>query len=417
MFLNSLKIYRDKNILKIGLYGFICGMNLLLSGNTINYWLASSNIDTKTIGLFSFVILPYVLKFLVSIFINHNKIYFLSSKIGNHKSWLIFAQIGLIFCLFFTSFLVPEQNLFLIALIGFLIALFAVIEDVILNSNRIRILDHLLQPLGTAIYNVGYRLGMLFSGAGVIFASIYLAWSHIYIILSLIYSIFAIVLLVIYKEIENTQIEEKSNYNNWRDIFIVPFQDFMTPKNFIWMILFILIYKLPDNMLVIMLNPFLLQTGYSAAEIASISKFFGVIMAIIGGIISGPIIIKFGIRNSLIGLSIMHIFGHILFIILVKIGKNIEFLYLITAYETLIGGAMMTAYFSLISNLCKKGEHTATRYALLSSGIGLSKMIFPASSGLIASYYGWTWFFIFITILSIFTTLFTYFVPKKLFKI
>ena len=51
----ALSIYRKANLLKIGLYGFINGMSLLLSGNTLNFWLASFDIDTKIIGFFSCV--------------------------------------------------------------------------------------------------------------------------------------------------------------------------------------------------------------------------------------------------------------------------------------------------------------------------------------------------------------------------
>ena len=45
--LKSLSIYIEANMLKVCLYGFIGGMSLLLSGNTINFWLSSSGIDIK----------------------------------------------------------------------------------------------------------------------------------------------------------------------------------------------------------------------------------------------------------------------------------------------------------------------------------------------------------------------------------
>jgi len=43
----------------MGAYGFICGMSLLLSGNTLNFWLASSGVDIKLVGFFAWVALPY----------------------------------------------------------------------------------------------------------------------------------------------------------------------------------------------------------------------------------------------------------------------------------------------------------------------------------------------------------------------
>ena len=108
--------------------------------------------------------------------------------------------------------------------------------------------------------------------------------------------------------------------------------------------------------------------------------------------------------------------GHFLFITLNLTGKNIPLLYFITGYEALTGGMVMTAYIAFISGLCK-GKYVATQYALLSSGIGFSRIIFPMSSGIIVDGYGWTIFFSIIITLSIITTIFTIIMPKKLYQI
>lgn len=391
-------------------------MNVLLSSNTINFWLASSNISPKIISLFAFMATPYIFKFLLAIFINHHKILWLSNKIGHYKSWLILTQFMLTLCLIGASFLEPKQDLWLIAFVGLLIALFAVIQDIILNYNRIKTLDAASQPIGTAMYSIGYRLGMLCSGAGVIFTSIYFNWKIIYFILAAIYVLFMIATLYCYDDPKNDEEKLNStlNTNSWHKIFVEPFQSFLVSKNFIWIALFILCYRLSDNMLIIMLNPFLLETGYSTAEIASISKFFGIIVVMIGGFISGLIMTHFSVRTSLISFSLLHIGGHLLFIPLTILGKNIPLLYFITACEALTGGMMMTAYLSFISNLCK-GKHTAIQYALLSSGMGLSRVFFPAMSGEIVITYGWLIFFSVIVLVSVVTTILTCLIPKRLF--
>ena len=401
--------------MKVGLYGFMCGMSLLLSSVTINFWLASFGIDTKIIGLFSLIVLPYVFKFLIAIFVERNKILWLSSKIGHHKSWLLIAQIFLIIILFATSFLDPKQNLALIALSGFFIAIFAVVQDIILNANRIKILDSSLEPSGNALYTIGYRLGMLFSGAGVIFASVYISWGEIYMMLSVLYILFAFAIICLFVDKKSSDsLLNKLDTRSFYTMFVEPFKDFFVSKNLVWIILFVLTYKLSDEMLSIMLNPFLLEIGYTAGEIASISKSFGIIMVIIGGLVSGPIIAKLNIRTSIIAFSLIHIFSHMMFILLSIKGKNIPMLYFITGYGSFTGGMMMTAYLSFISRLCK-GKYVATQYALLSSGMGFSRAIFPAMSGVIADYYGWVIFFTIISLIAAATTIFTFFIPKRLF--
>jgi MFS transporter, PAT family, beta-lactamase induction signal transducer AmpG len=400
--------------MKVGIYGFMCGVSLLLSGNTINFWLASYNIDAKVIGLLSLVVMPYVFKFIIAIFISKYKIFHLSNRIGNNKAWLIVAQILISIILFTTGFLSPEKHISLVALSGFLIAFFAVIQDIILNSNRIKILSIDQQYTGTAMYAVGYRIGMLCCGSGVIMASTYIDWKFIYFSLSILYILFTISAFFIYEELQNssTILSNNSSLNIYK-LLIQPLYDFWTSNQLTWIIFFILFYRISDYMLVVMLNPFFLHLGYSALEIATISKFFGVVMVIIGSVISGPIIKKINIRNSLIIFSAIHILGNCLFMVLSTIGKNIPLLYFIVAYESLTSGMMMTAYFAFISQLCRD-KYTAERYALLSSGMGLSRAIFPVFSGLIVDYYSWMIFFAIITLISILTTYMTILSSKYL---
>jgi PAT family beta-lactamase induction signal transducer AmpG len=390
----------------------MCGMSLLLSGNTINFWLASNSIDPKTIGLFSLIVVPYIFKFLIAIFLAENKVLFLSRFFSHYKAWLIFAQTMLAIALFVMGFLDPKNNLMLIAILGCLIAVLTVIQDIILNYNRIDILEENEQVNGTAMYTIGYRIGLLFSGAGVIFLSAYLSWQIIYFGLAVIYVILTIFIIFIFQE---KTFLKRSHKKTWNNIFILPFTNIKHFNYIIWIITFLILYKLSDYMLTIMTNPFLLSIGYNAVEIATISKTFGIIMAIIGGIASGPIISKFSLRKSLILFSVIHIGGHFFFIVLALQGKSIAMLYFITAYEAITAGMMMTAYIAFISRLCH-GQYTASQYALLSSCMGLSRAIFPSFSGVIVDQYGWIIFFLTVICISIVTALFTCFIPKRLFE-
>ena len=409
----DLHVYHETNIIKVCLYGFISGMSLMLSGNTLNFWLASFSIDAKIIGFFACVSLPYALKYFLALLIDHYKITWLEKRISQHKAWLIFSQSMLTLVLIILSFLNPLQHLLPIAISGFCIALFTVIQYIILNANRIRILTDYQQAVGASMYNAGYRLGMLFSGAGAIFISTYLSWSHIYLSLAVIYFLLTIILWYFYHETEQeeqeTLLEENANF------LYNPFKNFLSNDHLIWLILFILIYRMADNMLIVMINPFFIQIGYNSEEIASISKLFGTMMVIVGGLLSGQVINKFGIKKCLFSFGMIHMLGHSLFIIHNFIGKNIPFLYFLTAYEAFTGGMVMTAYLSFISSFCK-GKYTATQYALLSSIVGLSQVLFSTASGLIVDYYGWSSFFFIITFTAATTTILILFMPKYFYK-
>ena len=401
--------YLEARILKVVLYGFMSGVSLLLSGNTINFWLASYGVNSKLIGFFSLIAFPYALKYFIAIFINH-----LHLKKPQYKKWLIASQVMICLSLLGLSRLTLDKQLWLVALFGFLIAFFSVMQDIILNGNRIETLGEIKQVQGTTMFSVGFRLGNLASGAGVIFASSFLSWSNVFIGLSLIYLCFIILVFLLFKEVEYSRQEDliQDKASILSNIFVKPFKDLMPMKDMIWFLVFILVYRLADNMLMVMVNPLMLKIGYTALEIASIYKFFGTITVIIGVIVGGILVKKIGIRPSLNYIGIAHVIGGLLYIVLSVSEKNIELLYLVTIVEAGTGGMVMTAYISFISSRCK-GKYTASQYALFSSVMGFSRVVFPCFSGIALEHYGVTGFFILISVISFVTTIFTAFAINK----
>lgn len=411
----ALSKYCQPNILKVCLYGFISGMSLLLSGNTLNFWLSSSEVDIKIVGFFSCVALPYSLKYIIAILIEKFSTYLFDNKINFHKTWLIISQIMMVIMLVSLSFLDPYHNLLLIAVIAFLIALFAVIQDIVLNGNRISLLKEEEQSYGTAMYTVGYRLGMVFSGAGIIFSSIYIEWTQIYLIMAGVYTCIMLVMVFYFIETPNSgDLWIKDEKSLMHGVFIRPLEYFGGYRNIIWILMFIILYLLSDNMLMVMLNSFLIQHGYSIAEIASVSKVFGTVMVIIGGLVGGAVISKFGIRNSLLTFCFLNMIGHPFFIILDHIDKSIPFLYFVTGYAALTGGMLTVAYVMFISKL-SEGKYAATLYALLSSAMGLSRVLFPSISGIVVANLGWEIFFVIITFISFFSLILTWLIPVRIY--
>ncbi len=399
----------NANILRVFLFGILAGMNFLLSGNTLNFWLASYGVDTKIIGFFACVTFPYACKYIIAVFID---------KFGLYKNWMIASQLALVIFLSGLSLLNPEENLSLIAVLSFFISLASVIQYVIFNGDRINTLSEAEQAPGSAMYNVGYRIGMFITGVGVIYISTYIRWSSIYLILAAVYALlFALIYYYYDNKIQAVHNEiSQNNTSILHDMFIKPVKYFSGYKNLIWVALFALVYQMSDSMFMTMLNPFLLFKGYNAEEIASASKFFGIIMVIIGGIVSGSMVNRLGIRKSLIIFIFLHMFGYLQYIILVIMNKDVASLYFATGFVAFTGGMATTAYTTFISGLAN-GNNAATTYAFITSITGLSWILFPSISGILVDAYGWLIFFIIIAMLTFLISVFTYFIPDKIYQI
>lgn len=388
----------------IWLFGLISGFNIMITGNTLNYWLAKENIDLQTIGLLSLITLPYSINFLFAPIFDSLKIKYLYKILGHRLSWICLTSIALVFFVYILSFLNPFDNLLLFASISLIISFFSSMQDTILSAFRTEIVNKESLGFASAIYIFGYRFGMLLANSGAIYLSIYLTFNEIYKIFVILIFIYLILLIVGVKYCrfnQNKYIEQTTNNNDGIFAFIKNILKPIGSISFIILILiFLVLYRLPDNFINVMINPFLLHLNYDAFEIASVGKFWGVVGAIVGGLLGGFIMKKKNILDSILLFGIIHALAHILFIILKIYGKNPTLLFITIGAESITGGMTMTAYIAFISSLCQ-GKFRATQYSFFSSMMGISRSIFPIISGYIVVNFGWQNFFLFTTIITI----------------
>ncbi len=410
----------------IWLFGLISGFNLMITGNTLNYWLAKEDIALQTIGILSFITLPYSINFLLAPIFDAVQIKYLNKIFGHRLSWICLTSTALIFLIYIFSFLDPRINLVLFTFTALIISFFSAAQDTILSALRTEIVPKESLGFTSGIYIFGYRVGMLLAGSGAIYLSIYFAFNEIYKIFAGLVFIY-LILLILASRYTNSfgLVEEKichsrgsgnpENNQNKNEFFIKRYysnflkifldsrfrgNDISLVYFIILILIFLVLYRLPDNLINVMINPFLLHLEYDAFEIASVGKFWGVVGAIIGGLLGGFIMKHKNILNSIFLFGIIHALGHILFIFLEINGKNSLLLFITIGIESITGGMTMTAYIAFISLLCQ-GKFRATQYSFLSSMMGISRSIFPIISGYMVVNFGWQNFFLFTTIITI----------------
>jgi MFS transporter, PAT family, beta-lactamase induction signal transducer AmpG len=401
--------YETLKLLLIFTFGVVNGLLLQITWVTVNFWLSVNGVDLKTISIFSLASLPYSLKYILGPLID----YLSSSSTGKYKTYkfILYLSFSVISALvYYLSFLSVKYDLLKIGLICSAIALFSAIIDIILNILRIELTDKSEHGKNSSAYIIGYRIGMLVTGAGTIFISNYISWHMIFIYLSLIIlaaNIFIYLSPLVdqkffFEENNNKKLITKNlQYNNFFSrIFIKPFEHIHKLSNFLYIIVFLVLYKTSDHMLVIMLQPMLIKLQYTAIEIATAGKSFGVICAIIGGFIAGKLMKDLSINNSLFIFGILHITSYFFLFPLYNYGHNIVIFYIFTAMQATTSGMTMVAYISYISSLCT-GDHKGTQYAIFYSLMGVSRAIFPTSSGYIVSKFNWNIFFLILITISV----------------
>lgn len=390
------------------IFGFISGFILLISGNTLNFWLAESKIDITAIGLFSLISLPYAINFLWAPLLDKVKLPIITNIFGQRLSWIYFLQILLATSVYILSFY-SLNNLLGFAFWALIVSFFSATGDTALGALRTEIINPEKQKTTAGIYIFGYRIGMLLSSSGAIFLSSILSWQEIYKLFAIIILFFPLLLHFIIQFLPSISKTGKSldyiitakagiQHDTIKTSRWLP--HLISKKSLFYLLSFLILYRLPDNFINVMINPFLLSTGFKAIEIASVGKFLGILAAILGGFIASFIMKERSIYSSLIIFGIIHATAHSMFIVQDLAGYNLALLFIVMGFESITGGMTMAAYMAFIGSLCH-GTYRATQYAFLTSMMGLSRSILPGLAGFIVEEYGWSLFYLFTSLAAI----------------
>jgi PAT family beta-lactamase induction signal transducer AmpG len=173
---------------------------------------------------------------------------------------------------------------------------------------------------------------------------------------------------------------------------VQPFVDYFQRADAGLILLFILLYKVGDTMASNMTTPFYLDIGFSKTEIGAVVKLFGFWATIIGSVLGGIVILRTGIYRALWAFGILQALSTAGFAVLAQVGYSLSLLAGVIAFENLSAGMGTAAFVAFMASLTNK-KFTATQYALLSSLMGVPRVIVAAPTGYFAEWLGWTLFF------------------------
>lgn len=386
----TLKKVFSFRMLSLLLVGYSSGLPLLLIGSTLQAWMTDSGVDLTTIGFVSLLGLPYTLKFLWSPFIDRYTIPVLSRR----KGWMLLFQILLVGTIFSLSIVDPKENLLAVGIIALVLGFFSASQDIVIDAYRREILPDKELGFGNSVYVSGYRLGMIVAGAFALYLADQASWSTVYQIMALCMIPAIIFTIIAPKEIS------AAPPANMKEAVIGPLKEFFSREGAFVFLLFILLYKVGDQMAANMTTPFILKIGYTKTDIATVAKTFGMIATIVGGLVGGAIMLRISMKAALVGFGILQAVSTLGFAALVSMPVSFASLATIITLENVAAGMGMAAYGAYMLSLTNK-KFTATQYALLSSLMGITRVILPAPSGYMAEVMGWEMFFVVCTLMAI----------------
>jgi MFS transporter, PAT family, beta-lactamase induction signal transducer AmpG len=373
------------------LMGFASGLPLLLTGSVLQAWLKDGGIDLAAIGLFALVGLPYTLKFLWAPLFDRYALPF-----GRRRGWLIAMQLALAAALAALSLAQPTpDHLLWISVASLIVAFFSASQDIVIDAYRRESLSDDELGLGSALYVNGYRIGMLLAGGGGLILADHTSFAFMYQFMA---ACMGACVLVTFCAPEPPL--PPGTPQTLEQAVVLPFRDYFQREG-AWLALgFILLYKIGDTMASSMTTPFYLELKYSKTEIGAVVKLFGFWATIIGGTIGGLIIMRLGLARALWMFGLAQMLSTLGFVALAWIGHNNAALAAVIAVENFSGGLGTTAFVGFMGALTNR-RFTATQYALLSSLMGVPRVLLSAPTGWLALHMGWPGFFLFCTVIAV----------------
>lgn len=402
--LSQFAVYREPACVRMLALGFSAGLPLLLVLGTLSFWLREAGIDRTTIGYLSWVGLAYAFKWVWAPLVDRLPIPVLTKVFGRRRSWLLLSQLAIMTGLAGMAMNDPQVALAPVVWGALMVAFASATQDVALDAFRIESADVDRQAALAATYQTGYRLAMIWAGAGVLWIaarsqgaeSAYQlsAWRTAYFVMAASMLV-GLVTVLISSEPLRKPLPPAQGLQAWlKSALVAPFADFV--QRYRWQAALILaliaVYRISDVVMGIMANPFYVDMGYTKDEVAAVTKVFGVIMTLVGAFVGGVMSLRWGVMRVLMLGAVLSSASNLLFALLSAHGHDVGALVLVVSADNLSGGIASAAFIAYLSGLTNV-NYSATQYALFSSMMLLLPKFLAGYSGAFVDRFGYAEFF------------------------
>jgi MFS transporter, PAT family, beta-lactamase induction signal transducer AmpG len=388
---------RTKKIILLSALYFSQGMPFGFQATALPVYLRSSGASLAGIGFLSALALPWMFKALWAPLVDR----FWSERLGKRKSWLLPMQVLMTATTALASMTDPRQGTAALLGLVFLMNLVAATQDIAVDGLAVDILGPDELGPGNAAQVVGYKTGMLLGGGIILWLTSFLSWNRLFLVMALAAAL-PIVLIILFKETgPGTRVVRGPDM---RAILSIAAKYF-SQRNSWWAVLLISTYKLGEVMIDVMFKPFLVDAGFTPAQIGLWIGTWGMGASLAGSLAGGFLARKIPLTRALgiaLALRIIPLVMEWWLTLNTPLPSRVI---TTTLLEHFFGGALTTVMFAFMMSLVNR-EIGATHYTILASIEVAGKSPGGWFSGIAAENFGYSAVFAMGIILSV-----TVFIP------
>jgi PAT family beta-lactamase induction signal transducer AmpG len=366
------------------LLGFASGLPLFLTGSTLKAWMTDEGLSLATIGLFSFVTLPYSLKVFWAPFLDRYAL----PGFGRRRGWMLAMQAAMAVALALLALSEPHLDLLRVVILALAVAVTSATFDIAVDAWRAEALDQKHLGLGNSIHIAAYRVAMLVSGGLAMILAQVFGWRVTYLgmagltLLGMVGTWLAM----------NTDAVAQAP-RSLQEAVSGPLRDLLQRKGIGYLLAFAVFYKLGDWLAEAMTMPFLMRgMGFTKMQIGTVQKTTAMVAIILGGLIGGWMLMRMSLRKALWICGFVQAGSILGFWAISMLGRHLPLLVAANTLENLAYGMGGSALVALLMGSCNR-SYTGTQYALFSALTALPRTVFGGLTGFMAESYGWKLYF------------------------
>ena len=378
-------VFRSPRVAAVLILGFSSGLPLALTGSTLQAWLSVSGIEVATIAWFSWVGLPYALKFIWSPLMDR----YVPPLLGRRRGWMLVSQFALALGILAMAFFPPGDSIWMLGCAALWVAFASASQDIVIDAYRTDVLRPEERGMGAAVGVFGYRIAMLVSGAAALILADQIGWRTTYFFMAALMGVGMLTAWLAPEPEAPSEVPKSLS-----DAIVNPLRDLFTRRDALWLLALVMLYKFGDALAGTLTTAFLIRgVGFTPTDVGVVNKGLGLAALLFGALAGGTLLARMSLYRAMLVFGVLQAVSNLSFSWLALAGKSYPLLVFAVGFENLASGMGTAAFVAFAMALCNH-SFSATQYALLSAIASLGRILFGPAAGWMVQGLGWDGFFV-----------------------
>jgi MFS transporter, PAT family, beta-lactamase induction signal transducer AmpG len=377
------EVLASPKMLAILLLAGASGFPNQLTESALQAWLKDVGVTNTTIGLVSYVALPYLLKPLWAPLVDR----FPLPLLGRRRGWILAMQLAIAATLAVLALQNPAGSLSGVTACAVTIVFFSATQDISIDAYRTDVSGPSERGLAAAAANLGYRTVSYGALAVALILADHFGWRPAFLVLA------AAMLLFCVATVRAPSTENRYQPRSLRESVIAPLRELVGTPSALTFIVVVLLFKIGDAFANKLFTPFMMDVGFSKTELGVLIKPLFTAGSLVGSVLGGVLMVRLGLLRSMLGFGVLQALSNLLYCLLAAAGKSYAIMCVAVFVEHVAAALGNIALVALIMALCDR-RYSAFQYALLSAIALLPRYSLGYPAGWVADHGGWYLYYV-----------------------